>query len=73
MKGRCRRPAEVPIRFAARIAGKTKLTVGEQVRYIRHLWRLYRFRFPLAVPAILVGGIAVVAAISYILLLASAD
>ncbi|MCH8148544.1 MAG: polyprenol monophosphomannose synthase [Planctomycetes bacterium] len=61
VKGRCRRPAEVPIRFAARAAGTTKLTFGEQVRYLRHLWRLYRFRFPHAshviwmAPAAMIG------------------
>lgn len=33
---------ELPITFADRAAGQTKLTVGEQLRYLRHLWRLYR-------------------------------
>jgi dolichol-phosphate mannosyltransferase len=46
VKGGCRRPAEVPIEFAARHAGQSKLSLGEQVRYLRHLGRLYRFRFP---------------------------
>ncbi|MBU0637809.1 MAG: polyprenol monophosphomannose synthase [Planctomycetes bacterium] len=32
---------EVPITFSDRAAGQTKLNVGEQVRYLRHLWRLY--------------------------------
>ena len=34
---------EVPIRFADRAAGQTKLNVAEQLRYLRHLWRLYTF------------------------------
>jgi dolichol-phosphate mannosyltransferase len=34
--------AEIPITFSDRAAGKTKLSVGEQVRYLRHLVRLYR-------------------------------
>ena len=34
---------EVPITFSDRAAGKTKLSVGEQLRYLRHLWRLYTF------------------------------
>lgn len=32
---------EVPIRFADRQAGQTKLTAGEQFRYLWHLARLY--------------------------------
>ena len=47
VKCRCAKPAEVPIHFATRAAGKSKLTFGEQVRYLLHLGRLYRFRFPL--------------------------
>lgn len=34
---------EIPIVFTDRAAGKTKLTVGEQLRYLRHLKRLYSF------------------------------
>ena len=34
---------EIPITFADRAAGKTKLSVGEQLRYLRHLARLYAF------------------------------
>jgi len=33
---------EVPITFCDRAAGRTKLNVAEQLRYLRHLWRLYR-------------------------------
>ena len=44
VKGRCRKPVEVPINFAARHAGESKLTFREQLRYLRHLLRLYRFR-----------------------------
>ncbi len=32
---------EVPIAFADRVAGHTKLNMGEQLRYLRHLARLY--------------------------------
>jgi len=46
VKGGCRRPAEVPIRFEARSAGKSKLTVAEQLRFLRHLFALYRYRYP---------------------------
>ena len=46
VKGRCTRPAEVPIQFAARAAGTSKLSLPEQGRYLRHLARLYRYRYP---------------------------
>ena len=32
---------EVPITFTDRVAGRTKLTAAEQLRYLRHLCRLY--------------------------------
>ncbi len=35
---------EVPIRFSDRHAGESKLNLGEQVNYLRHLARLYRYR-----------------------------
>jgi dolichol-phosphate mannosyltransferase len=34
---------EIPITFSDRAAGETKLSVAEQFRYLRHLWRLYRY------------------------------
>jgi dolichol-phosphate mannosyltransferase len=37
---------EVPIHFAARAHGQSKLTVAEQFRYLEHLSRLYDFTFP---------------------------
>ncbi len=46
VKGRCRQPGEVPLQFAARAAGESKFGFAEQIRYLRHLTRLYRFRFP---------------------------
>ena len=36
---------EVPIHFADRTRGQSKLTLGEQLRYLQHLGRLYAFRF----------------------------
>ncbi|MCH7701634.1 MAG: polyprenol monophosphomannose synthase [Planctomycetes bacterium] len=44
VKGRCRRSKEIPIEFAQRTAGESKLSLSEQLRYLRHLIRLYRFR-----------------------------
>jgi dolichol-phosphate mannosyltransferase len=46
VKGDFKRPGEVPIHFADRVHGESKLTWKEQVRYLRHLRRLYQFRFP---------------------------
>ena len=43
VRHRWRHVAEVPITFSDRAAGQTKLTVGEQLRYLRHLSRLYGF------------------------------
>ncbi len=44
VKGRCRRSKEIPIEFAQRTAGESKLSLSEQLRYLRHLVRLFRFR-----------------------------
>lgn len=46
VKGKFKRPGEVPIHFADRVQGESKLSWKEQVRYLRHLRRLYQFRFP---------------------------
>lgn len=43
VRHRWRNVVEIPIVFTDRAAGKTKLTVGEQLRYLRHLKRLYSF------------------------------
>jgi dolichol-phosphate mannosyltransferase len=41
---RCRDVREVPIHFANRTHGQSKLTLREQLLYVRHLTRLYRFK-----------------------------
>lgn len=43
VRHRWRNVAELPITFTDRAAGQTKLTVGEQLRYLRHLCKLYAF------------------------------
>lgn len=40
----CRRVGEVPIHFAERRAGRSKLTAREGINYLRHLGRLYAYR-----------------------------
>jgi dolichol-phosphate mannosyltransferase len=45
VKCRCSRVAEVPIEFADRVHGKSKLSVREQLRYLRHVRRLFMYRY----------------------------
>jgi dolichol-phosphate mannosyltransferase len=45
VKCRVTKLREVPIRFANRRLGQSKLSVGEQWRYLRHLKRLADFKF----------------------------
>jgi dolichol-phosphate mannosyltransferase len=44
VKCRCRRVREIPIHFHDRLHGESKLSLKEQVNYLRHLGRLYRHR-----------------------------
>lgn len=48
VKGRFKKPMEVPIHFVDREHGESKLDFKEQLLYLRHLRRLYRFKFPSA-------------------------
>ena len=41
VRHRWKNVVEVPISFADRMAGQTKLNLAEQLRYLRHLHRLY--------------------------------
>jgi len=45
VKCRCRHVAEVPIAFADRLHGESKLTLREQQRYLRHIRRLFIYRY----------------------------
>ncbi len=45
-KCRVKNVVEVPIHFADRVAGESKLSIKQQLRYVRHLARLYAFRYP---------------------------
>jgi dolichol-phosphate mannosyltransferase len=45
VKCQCERVVEVPIHFEDRLYGKSKLTLRQQLLYIRHLRRLYNFKF----------------------------
>jgi dolichol-phosphate mannosyltransferase len=77
VKCRCRKVRETPIHFRDRQLGKSKLTLKEQLNYLRHLARLYVHRLgriPRAARFMLVGatGAAVdVAALSMFLMFLS--
>ncbi len=49
-KCRVKAVREIPIHFAERTRGQSKMTFKEQVRYAEHLSRLYDFTFPHASP-----------------------
>lgn len=44
VKGDFRNPSEVPIHFADRQHGESKLSLKEQLNFIRHLGRLYAYK-----------------------------
>jgi dolichol-phosphate mannosyltransferase len=46
------RVAEVPILFATRARGQSKLTLKQQFRYLEHLSRLYDYTYPRASPIV---------------------
>jgi dolichol-phosphate mannosyltransferase len=48
VKCRCRRVVEIPIYFSNRYRGSSKLTLKEQLRYLRHIGRLYAHKYRLA-------------------------
>jgi dolichol-phosphate mannosyltransferase len=45
VKCRCSRISEVPIAFADRIHGESKLSLREQLRYIQHIRRLFLYKY----------------------------
>jgi len=51
-KSRVENVREIPIHFAERTRGESKLTMKEQFRYLEHLSRLYDFTFPRVSPVV---------------------
>ena len=49
-KCRVQRVVEIPIHFAMRQRGESKLTIKQQFKYLEHLSRLYDYTFPRASP-----------------------
>lgn len=76
VKSGCQRISEIPIRFRDRLHGESKLSLKEQINYLRHLRRLYVFKLGrLAKPLqfVLVGSTGmVVDLICFFLLMAVA-
>jgi len=46
VKGFFTKPGEVPIHFSERKYGESKLTLKEQLFFLRHLRRLFQYRYP---------------------------
>lgn len=60
VRAQCRRVREVPIHFVDRCAGKSKLTLHQQMLYLRQLVHLFVSRRPLFLAGILsMSGIAI--------------
>ena len=64
IKGRCSKLKDVPILFADRHAGESKLTFRQQLLYLVHLKRLYFFKHPIlsalvvyVLPVLQLGGL----------------
>jgi len=65
IKARCAEVAEVPIEFSDRLHGKSKLTMRQQMEYLLHLARLYRFRWPIGGPLTAFLLVAAMCAVVY--------
>ena len=44
-KCRCTNVTEIPIHFADRRLGESKFCLREKLRYLRHIWRLLRYKY----------------------------
>ena len=76
VKCRCERVVEVPIHFADRRFGESKLTLRQQLLYLSHLWRLYSFKFGVWTPLaqfLVVGGLGTLVNLALLTLLVSLD
>ena len=69
VKCRCERVVEVPIHFADRRFGESKLTLAQQLLYLQHLWRLYTFKFGLWSPLVQFVVIGVIGTLVNLLML----
>jgi dolichol-phosphate mannosyltransferase len=68
VKCACKKVQEVPILFENRLHGTSKLSFKEQVNYLRHLKRLYEFKFGESARLgqfLIVGGTGMVADLAF--------
>ena len=73
---RCERVVEIPIHFADRRFGVSKLTLRQQLLYLEHLWRLYAFKFGVWTPLVqflVVGGLGTLVNLLLLTLLVARD
>ena len=76
VKCRCERVVEVPIHFADRRFGESKLTLRQQLLYLAHLWRLYAFKFGVWTPLVqflVVGALGMLVNLLLLTLLTSLE
>ncbi len=74
VKCRCKNVREVPIHFENRLHGSSKLSFKEQINYLRHLKRLYEFKYGAMarlVQFLIVGGTGMVVDLAFYILLLS--
>ncbi len=58
VKAGCAVISEVPIEFSDRLHGTSKLSLKQQLLYLKHLLHLYRFRWPMATSTLAVAVFA---------------
>lgn len=58
-KANCRKVVEIPMAFFDRQRGESKLTLRERLLYLRHLRRLYRFRFSRSAEIVQFGAVGI--------------
>ena len=72
----CERVVEIPIHFADRRFGVSKLTLKQQLLYLGHLWRLYAFKFGVWTPLVqflVVGGLGTLVNLLLLTMLTALD
>jgi dolichol-phosphate mannosyltransferase len=71
VKGRCRHVGEIPIHFEDRVLGESKLTLTQQLLYLRHLRHLAIFKFGVwshLMQFLVVGALGVLVNLSFLTL-----
>ena len=72
VKCRCKNVRETPIHFENRLHGSSKLSFKEQINYLRHLKRLYEFKYGAMarlLQFLIVGGTGMIVDLAFYILL----